>query len=304
MLAPQLTANVYKTIHRLARVTGVRRWPLVPGRTVGGVLGPIVRRIVALSRADRPAVVRGHRMLLSPVCDLSAWFVTDDFEQGTTALFERCLREGMVVVDGGAYVGYYTLLAARRVGKSGRVYAFEPQSDNYTLLAKNVELNGYRNVVPVKKALGARSGTAALHLRGSAQHSLYPPAFASGGSESVEVITLDEFLESQGWPQVDLIKLDLEGGEPDAIEGMHGLLERSPQVRLVLEFAPQRLNRAGANAAAFLQRLQSFGFDLAVIDDSSGLLQPLEAARVLSTLREEDSYVNILGQRQEQGDAP
>ena len=58
----------------------------------------------------------------------------------------------MVVVDIGSNIGYYTLIAAKILGSSGKVYAFEPEPNNYELLLKNIEVNGYTNIVPVQKA--------------------------------------------------------------------------------------------------------------------------------------------------------
>lgn len=294
MLAHRLALNAYRTIHGLAHATGAGRWRLGRRKTVGDLLGPLVRRLVAFTLPNRPVVVRGHRMLMPRKGDLTAWYLTDNFERGVTELFEQALKKGMTVVDGGANVGYYTLLAARSVGASGRVYAFEPQSDNYALLVRNVELNGYTNVVPVKKALGARTETAALYLRDSGTHSLYATAPASVPSESVDVVTLDEFLEGKGWPDVDLVKLDLQGSEPAAIDGMLRLIERSPNLRVVLQLERGLLARAGADASAFLQRLQSLGFDVAVLDDIRGL--PPDPTRVLSALR--NGTFNVLCQRE------
>jgi FkbM family methyltransferase len=238
-------------------------------------------------------VIRGHRMLLPRQGELTAWYLTNNFEQGVTEFFEQSLHEGMTVVDGGANVGYYTLLAARRVGRSGQVYAFEPQSDNYALLVRNIELNGYTNVIPVRKALGDRSETGTLHLRDSGTHSLYPAGSTSGRSESVDVVTLDEFLESEGSPDIDLVKLDLQGSEPAAIDGMRRLLERSQTLRLVLQLDDQLLKRAGVDAALFLEHLHSIGFDVAVLDGARGPAP--DVTQVLSRVR--DEAFNVLCQR-------
>jgi hypothetical protein len=65
------------------------------------------------------------------------------YEKYETALFKRLVKKGMVVVDIGANIGYYTLLAAHLVGDKGKVFAFEPDPNNYDLLCKNIEVNGY-----------------------------------------------------------------------------------------------------------------------------------------------------------------
>lgn len=68
------------------------------------------------------------------------------------------------MIDVGAHAGYYTLIAARAVGDKGRVFAFEPELSNYKLICKNVQLNSYRNVVPVRKAVTNITGSIKLFL--------------------------------------------------------------------------------------------------------------------------------------------
>jgi FkbM family methyltransferase len=75
-------------------------------------------------------------------------------------LFKGIVKEGMVVVDIGANIGYYTLIAAKLVGKSGIVYVFEPMPSNYECLCKNIEVNGYTNVVLIQKAVSNKYGIA------------------------------------------------------------------------------------------------------------------------------------------------
>src|SRR5262245_20422896 len=96
------------------------------------------------------ATVHGHRMrLLDPANDryvspvLAARAGYEPFE--TEWVLSMC-RPGDTVFDIGAHIGYYTLLLARRVGKTGRVVAFEPDSTNYNTLAENVALSGYRHI--------------------------------------------------------------------------------------------------------------------------------------------------------------
>jgi len=79
-------------------------------------------------------------------------FMGGHYEKYETNLFKRVVSEGMTVVDLGANIGYYTLLAAKLVGRKGKVFAFEPGPDNFSLLLKNIEANGYDNVIPVQKS--------------------------------------------------------------------------------------------------------------------------------------------------------
>lgn len=86
------------------------------------------------------------------------------YEPKTTSLFKKVIREGDIVVDVGAHIGYYTLLASRLVGDTGKVYAFEPEPRNYDLLLKNLELNNVKNVVAIKKAVSNKKGTLKFYL--------------------------------------------------------------------------------------------------------------------------------------------
>ena len=189
----------------------------------------------------------------------SIGMLTGVFEEGTTRMFQSLLKPGMVAVDIGAHVGYYTILAARHVGPTGKVYAFEPDPDNYTTLLKNIALNGYRNVHAVKKAVSNLVGDAELHLSATinGNHSLYCHGMAERGTLPVETTTLDSMLCEQGWPQIDLVKIDVEGGEVAVLDGMAELLNKSPNLDLILEFMPVFLRNAGVAPRQFLDKLIS-----------------------------------------------
>jgi tRNA G37 N-methylase Trm5 len=108
-------------------------------------------------------VVQGHKMYLDSKesLDLSIYGVYEEYE---TDLIKKEIDRGDVVLDLGANIGYYTLLFAKKVGDEGRVYAFEPDPTNFSLLKKNVEINGYRNVVLIQKAVSNKNGKLKLYL--------------------------------------------------------------------------------------------------------------------------------------------
>jgi precorrin-6B methylase 2 len=80
------------------------------------------------------------------------------YEPMTTLAFHTLVQPGDRVVDVGAHVGYFTLLAARLCGPNGRVFAFEPHPDNFRLLERNIRENGAENVTAVRKAVADRAG--------------------------------------------------------------------------------------------------------------------------------------------------
>lgn len=196
------------------------------------------------------------------------------YEAGTTHVFRRLLRPGMVVVDVGAHVGYYTLLSAGLVGERGKVYAFEPCPSTYSLLLKNIRLNGYENVIAVNRAVSDKMGRDRLFLApdSSTGHSMVTPHH-----DWIEMATtsLDEFFRDAEI-KVDLIKMDIEGGEAKALQGMTRVLAENPDLVLVTEFNPSALLASGRLPQEFLGCLCQLGFRVYGIDDASpGVLKPI-----------------------------
>lgn len=303
-----LSWRAYGLARDAAKRTPLTRWSL-GSSTLGQTLSRVSRWLLWKAVGpvgDVPVQVGGHRMCLTgwengvrPFVDL----LVGHYEEETTELVERLLEPGMTVVDAGAHVGYYTLLAARCVGPTGRVYAFEPEPENYAVLKKNLELNGYRNVWPLPKALSDTTGPATLFVsgRGTGTHSLFPHS----GNEPpvrlpVEATTLDDFLRARDLTQVDLIKLDIEGGEPAALRGMQETLARSPHVRLIVELSPGDLATSGCSPQAFIEQLRRFGLRIFVLRKKGPQrIESVDLERLLTELAG-DRYVNLLCEKQGQ----
>jgi FkbM family methyltransferase len=138
------------------------------------------------------------------------------------------LRSGMVVVDVGAAYGVYTAVAAKAVGESGLVLAFEPSADAFRVLEKNARLNGLANVRLFRCALADRSGTARLsHHPDPSRNALCAAGEAPHGSEEVPLETLDGLVARQGVHRVDVVKIDAEGAEELILSGARSLLSGS-----------------------------------------------------------------------------
>jgi FkbM family methyltransferase len=225
-------------------------------------------------RQGVPVEIDGHKMFLSRRRGPSLGFVNEmvhsQYETDLHELLGRVIRDGMKVVDVGAHVGHYTLMAARLVGPNGRVYAFEADSENVSLLEQNVALNGYCNVNCIHAAVSDHSGELTLYVsrQGNDRHTTVPDEVACAVSiaRTVAATTLDEFAAAHGWPSIDLVKLDIEGAEPRAIEGMRELIRRCPEMGLVVEFAPALLRAGGNDPVAFLMVLDSYGFKIEPIE--------------------------------------
>ena len=118
------------------------------------------------------------------------------FEPFQTELVVNEVRPGDVAIDLGAHIGYYTLLLARLVGPTGRVLAFEPDPDNFALLSRNVEMNGYANVELFNAAASDRPGRSPLFRSpdNAGDHRLHESPGQRRPGVEVEVVAVDEIL--------------------------------------------------------------------------------------------------------------
>lgn len=130
------------------------------------------------------------------------------------------LRERDVVIDAGANIGVFTVFAARRVGPNGHVYAFEPIQKTRSVLLENISMNGASNVTAIPCALSDRAGEAGFSVNDTALGSSSGVFVETPGRvESVEVVTLDDFVEREKLARVDFIKADIEGMEKEMLKG-------------------------------------------------------------------------------------
>jgi FkbM family methyltransferase len=290
-LLAEVAAFGYRVTESIVRHAGFRRSPL--GRTlVAGmnrVGGSVLRRFTTIHRA--PITVNGWKMYVAGQSAAGFAYtlnlLTNRYERGTTRIFERTLRPGAVVVDVGAHVGYYTLLAARLTSPEGKVYAFEPDPANFALLLENLELNQAANAVAIPKAVAEETSNARLFQDplNSDRHTLCPLAAGEDSPHSISVPTtsLDEFCEALGWPRIDLIKMDIEGAEPMALRGMQRTLRRCAVRWLVVEFNPLGIEAAGMAPENFLMEVACAGYALSEILNDGELQRLVPADFVLYT---------------------
>lgn len=246
-----------------------------------------------------------HRLYVNLEDDscMPLFFVGGVYEPSTTILIERLIRPGMVVVDVGANIGYFSLLAAHKVGSQGKVYAFEPHPDNYALLVKNIQANNYTNIVALQKAVSNTSGT--LRLFGSStnhgRHSIASSNVLNLANEAeVEGITLDEYVQqvvkSQ---QIDLLKIDVEGAEQMVIEGGRKILEAAAPT-VLMEFWPRGLRNLGGDPLKLLEIFDQAGYTISVIEEWTCRLTPMRPQQVLAAcdaINEEEQLLNLLLER-------
>lgn len=281
--------TVFSRVFRVLFGTRVARliWR-VPGAK------PLYRALMRRLTPDT-VVVDGHTLELDPT-DSLLLSVHGSYEAFELGLFERCIQPDDVVVDIGAHIGLYTLSAARAAGPGGRVVAFEPSQENYDLLVRNVATNGYRTVEPVRAALSDREGQADLHVsaQNSGDNSLSATAVADASSQRVRLLMLDAYAaEHAVLPQV--VKMDIQGGEPAAVDGGRALLAASDTLTLFTEVSPAHLGGI-PGAQAFVEQLRDLGLDLFVVDEAGRAVRPMRSDELAAESRTagHDGHLNLV----------
>src|SRR6202171_3268986 len=174
-----------------------------------------------------------------------------EYEPEVSWIYPYLLRTGDAFVDGGAHIGYLTLLGSSCVGPSGSGHSFEPVSSTHDALARNVARNHVTNVRLNRVALGPRAGTLELELpidpqgEGILAWGATSLQVGRGAVQRVPITTLDEYAERARLRSVRLLKLDLEGAELGALEGARGLLQGKRVDHLVCELNTYLLDLVG-----------------------------------------------------------
>jgi len=227
------------------------------------------------------------------------------YEPEVAAQFHRLLRPGMRVLDLGANIGFFALLAARLVGPTGQVIAVEPNPRNARLLEASRRSNGFEHLVVMQLAAGRANGLLVLNT----SYSNGTTAELSGRIESVlqaqtvPCVRIDQILPEDG--PVNLVKIDVEGAEFAALQGCEAMLRRDRPV-IISEFSPGLLpGISGIDGRGYLGWLTGLGYDLSVILPDGSLFATgtaIEPVMRLYAERQSD-HIDILGEPRAQAAA-
>jgi FkbM family methyltransferase len=177
------------------------------------------------------------------------------WELATAAVIREHLKPGGTFVDVGAGLGYYTVLASRALGRAGRVLSFEPHPENYRCMMMGLAAVNAGNVSAYAVALGARLTATRLWANpvNEGNNRVGGAGNADWLSFGCVTVPLDVFIEALPGPVV--MKIDVEGGEPDVIAGAHGFISRHRPF-IVAE------NNEGIYGDALTAGLTALGYDV------------------------------------------
>ena len=256
--------------HRIVRAI-VRHWPFPRGRTrITNMLTRLVPFpnsatfefdygvFVDTSLANWP---NGYRVL----------FLHGRMDDHELEVWKRLLRHGDAVIDCGANYGYWTLVSSRLVGPNGWVFAFEANPPTANRLEQNVGASACSNVRVYRVAVAAEEGTAFIHnakdnpIAGHA--SLHPHVgWQWGEAMPIQQVLVDAISQTEQWPAIRLIKLDIEGAELSALRGMGGLISKS-QPYITVEWNKSAAAGFGYHPRAIIDYLRTHGYVLAAPSD-------------------------------------
>ena len=221
--------------------------------------------------------------------------LTGTYEKETVDVCKKIIRPGMTIFDIGAHVGYYTLLFSRLVEPKGRVLAFEPHPRNFDILRKNVERHSLQNVSLIQKAVSNADGNSLFYeTAGSMGHSLHPVK-SHVGQFPVELTSVETVLGRAGLGEVHFMKIDVEGGELEVLDGMRHVAKRCQELYLIVEFKRYILRKRNCDPFDLLERLFDMDFEVFIVGRRGKLrsLTRSNARQILSSIEK----CNLLGRK-------
>lgn len=226
--------------------------------------GAATRALGLLSSRRTSAVVNGYKMRLDLREMIQQGMFSGSYEPTQTSWFKQCLRPGDILIDVGASFGYYTTLGASLVGTTGQVFAFEPSPIASDLLEEMITNSMAKNIILTKAAVGKETGNVTLYL--PVTRHLHSPSILESDPSFVPIevplIKLDDFAQLEDVPSIRLVKIDVEGYEPDVLSGMEGLIKEKRIENIICEFNSGWLKRNSMTPKQLYERFLDLGFKI------------------------------------------
>lgn len=231
---------------------------------------------------------------------LGSWLLAGwECDYSETQIMKKKIGPGETVVDIGANMGLYTILLSQLVGSGGRVFAFEPEPDSFSLLKSNIELRELGNVVAENMGIFHKTGQMPIYsdrLNRGANSMIY---FDTQKQDStiVNVTTYDDYFGTM-MDAVSFVKIDAEGAEANILEGAKTIYDpRNTKLRkMIVEINPAMQSHSEYSIVRKLSGLMDAGFGMAVI--ARDALLPIRRADLPGMMTDfEGNYVNLWCER-------
>lgn len=180
-------------------------------------------------------------------------------EPKVTRYMLRNLKSGMIFLDVGAAVGWFTLIGAHMVGSEGKVLAYEPMPSRFELLRENIRLNGFENVSCFPFALSDKDGEAYMEGPGMMK------VTEKRTDTPIKTVRFDSHVRGLNLGRVDIVKIDVEGAELRVLYGMRNTIENSPGIKIVCEVHKGQMRRYGddwAHLSEFMSKMGLTGMEI------------------------------------------
>lgn len=250
---------------------------------------PIARKFINIMNSKLKleyVLIDGKKLFLDESDSL--FLSLSSHETMQVSLSKKEIKKGDVVLDIGAHIGYYTILFSELVGPEGKVYSFEPHPKNFHLLKKTVETNNLKNVEIFQNIVSDKNGSVDFYL--SKLDSIGNRMYNSDEADSkieINSITIDEFLKNRD-KKIDFIKMDIQGAEVLAIEGMKNTLTNNSNIKIIQEWWPSAIEKYGKTADSHLIFLEKLGFYFYVVDERYNELTKITVDELMKKYPNED----------------
>jgi FkbM family methyltransferase len=204
-------------------------------------------------------------------------------------LLKKHIKPGDTVLDIGANIGFYATILSDIAGEKGKIHCFEPDATNFNHLKKTT--CNYKNIVINNKAVGPRTEKIRIYTSKelNVDHRTYKPEEYDQEIE-IDAVSIDDYLKGE---KVQFIKMDIQGFEMEAMKGMKETLKNNPDVKMISEFWPYGLKKAGSSLRDYFILLKELNFKVEILKDNTLEILKLETVLEMESLPQEN-YFNIL----------
>lgn len=161
----------------------------------------------------------------------------DFYEPTITKIFEKNLKKGDVVIDVGGNIGYYSLLSAKIVGPTGRVYSFEPMSLANERFKKNIQFNGFNNIILEKKGVSNRPEKKRIFFENEYIVGKHAEQ-TKENSEQIDFVSIDSYVKDKKIDRIDFLKIDTDGYDFKVLKGAINSIQKFYPKVITAEISP------------------------------------------------------------------